>query len=52
MGMAPLAAFLQEDGNDVSGFDNNPNAEVKKYLQNEIPHEMGDFYLSRNGVEG
>lgn len=34
MGMAPLAAFLQEDGNDVSGFDNNPNAEVKKYLQN------------------
>ncbi len=32
MGMAPLAAFLQEDGSDVSGFDDTPNLEVKKYL--------------------
>ena len=29
MGMAPLAAFLREDGNAVSGFDDCPNDGVK-----------------------
>ncbi len=33
MGMAPLAAFLREDGSDVAGFDDTPNLEVKKYLE-------------------
>lgn len=37
MGMAPLAAFLKADGNDVAGFDDCPNADVLEYL-------------SRNGV--
>ncbi len=32
MGMAPLAAFLKEDGNDIVGFDDCPNKEVEKYL--------------------
>ncbi|MBE6413127.1 MAG: hypothetical protein E7035_01070 [Verrucomicrobiaceae bacterium] len=32
MGMAPLAAFLKEDGNNVEGYDNSAYPEVKQYL--------------------
>ncbi len=32
MGMAPLAAFLREDGNDVEGYDNTEHTQVKNYL--------------------
>ncbi len=32
MGMAPLAAFLADDGNSVSGFDDTPDPDVAAYL--------------------
>ena len=32
MGMAPLAMFLRDEGCEVSGFDDNPNPEVKRML--------------------
>ena len=33
MGMAPLAAFLSEDKNQVCGFDDVEHAEIKNYLK-------------------
>ena len=33
MGMAPLAAFLKDDGCDVFGFDDTPNSDIKTALQ-------------------
>ena len=33
MGMAPLSAFLSEDGNSVCGFDDSANSQVQKYLE-------------------
>ena len=33
MGMAPLAAFLKEDGREVFGFDDTPNSGIKASLE-------------------
>lgn len=33
MGMAPLAAFLKDEGADVQGFDDHANVEVKSALE-------------------
>ena len=33
MGMAPLAAFMKLDGMDVSGFDDAPNPDTRKMLE-------------------
>lgn len=34
MGMAPLAAFLADDGNSVEGFDDSPNPWLRERLEN------------------
>ena len=34
MGMAPLAAFLADEGNAVDGFDDSPNPELRGRLEN------------------
>lgn len=34
MGMAPLAAFLADEGNSVDGFDDSPNPELRGRLEN------------------
>ena len=33
MGMAPLAAFLADEGNRIEGFDDVPNAELAQRLE-------------------
>lgn len=52
MGMAPLAAFLREDGNAVSGFDDCPNDGVKLDLESrgvaftDTPEKVDEIVIS------